>query len=63
MGGFADNREALPADDFHATIERTERQLLENALKACGGNKTAAAAKLGMKSSTFRDKLDKHRLG
>jgi DNA-binding protein Fis len=27
-----------------------------------GGNKSAAAAALGMKLSTFRDKLVKHRL-
>jgi PAS domain-containing protein len=48
---------------FRVTIEVTERVLLENALKATGGNKTAAAATLGMKASTFRDKLVKHGLG
>ncbi len=50
-------------DDFQATMERTERDLLENALKTSSGNKTAAAAALGMKPSTFRDKLVKHGLG
>ena len=35
----------------------------ERALRAAGGNKTAAAAALGMKPSTFRDKLAKHGLG
>ncbi|MHC4179504.1 MAG: helix-turn-helix domain-containing protein, partial [Planctomycetota bacterium] len=43
--------------------ERTERELLESALAASSGNKTAAAAALGMKPSTFRDKLAKHGLG
>jgi len=52
-----------PANDFHAAIERTERELLQRALEAAGGNKTAAAASLGMKPSTFRDKLAKHGLG
>ncbi len=48
---------------FRETIERTERQLLVDALRAAGGNKTAAAAALGMKPSTFRDKLAKYGLG
>jgi len=52
----------LPAEGFHATIQQTERELLENALKTSRGNKTAAAAALGMKPSTFRDKLAKHGL-
>jgi len=33
-----------------------------SALEACGGNKTAAANSLGMKASTFRDKLAKYGL-
>jgi DNA-binding NtrC family response regulator len=62
MSGIANHRNASGAD-FQAAIERTERELLENALRASGGNKTAAAAALGMKPSTFRDKLAKHGLG
>ena len=53
----------LPTGDFQAAMDQTERDLLERALRAAGGNKTAAAAALGMKSSTFRDKLAKHGLG
>ncbi len=49
-------------DGFQAAVNRTERELLEEALHACGGNKTAAAASLGMKPSTFRDKAAKHGL-
>ncbi len=53
----------LPSGGFQAAIDPAEKQLLANALKASGGNKTAAAAVLGMKPSTFRDKLAKHGLG
>ena len=54
---------AAPAGDFQAAMDQTERELLERALRTAGGNKTAAAAALGMKASTFRDKLAKHGLG
>lgn len=53
----------VPAGDFQATMDQTERELLERALRAAGGNKSAAAAALGMKASTFRDKLAKHGMG
>ncbi|MGD0899851.1 MAG: sigma-54 dependent transcriptional regulator [Thermoguttaceae bacterium] len=49
--------------DFQAAMDETERELLERALRLAGGNKTAAAAALGMKPSTFRDRLAKHGLG
>ncbi len=51
------------AGDFQAAMDQTERDLLERALRTAGGNKTAAAVALGMKASTFRDKLAKHGLG
>ena len=57
------NAPRRPAGDFQAAMDQTERELLDNALRAAGGNKTAAAAALGMKPSTFRDKLAKHGLG
>ncbi|GIX02018.1 MAG: acetoacetate metabolism regulatory protein AtoC [Thermogutta sp.] len=49
--------------NFQEAINQAERELLERALREAGGNKTAAAAALGMKPSTFRDKLAKHGLG
>jgi DNA-binding protein Fis len=53
----------LAADGgFKAAMEYAEKQLLVSALEASGGNKTAAAASLGMKPSTFRDKLVKYGL-
>ncbi|HID77796.1 MAG TPA: sigma-54-dependent Fis family transcriptional regulator [Planctomycetaceae bacterium] len=63
MGGIVPEENNLPAEGFRAAMERAERQLLENALKASGGNKQAAAAALRMKPSTFRDKLAKYGLG
>ena len=51
-----------PSGDFQAAMDQTERELLQQALRSAGGNKTAAAAALGMKPSTFRDKLAKHGL-
>jgi DNA-binding NtrC family response regulator len=44
---------------FRQRVERFEAELLLGALKATGGNKTAAARLLGMKPSTFRDKLER----
>ena len=60
--GAAGGKAAL-AGDFQAAMDQTERDLLERALRTAAGNKTAAAAALGMKPSTFRDKLAKHGLG
>jgi len=57
------NGKADLAGDFQAAMDQTERDLLERALRTVAGNKTAAAATLGMKPSTFRDKLAKHGLG
>jgi len=62
IDGLAQRR-PTPHGSFQTAIERTERELLQNALAAAGGNKNAAAAALGMKPSTFRDKLAKHGLG
>ncbi len=47
---------------FNVTVNQTEQKLLHQALKGANGNKSAAARALGMKLSTFRDKLEKHSL-
>ena len=47
---------------FKAAMDYAEKQLLIEALTESGGNKSAAAQTLGMKPSTFRDKLTKHGL-
>ncbi|MFH1266795.1 MAG: response regulator [Planctomycetota bacterium] len=61
-GNDVADRDGGVEPNFNSVIERTERELLENALKATGGNKTTAAAALGLKASTFRDKLAKYGL-
>jgi DNA-binding NtrC family response regulator len=61
--GSPDANHRLPVGGFQAAIDHAEKQLLQEALRNSGGNKTAAAAALGMKPSTFRDKLAKHGLG
>ncbi len=60
--GFMPEEGGAATSGFQAAVNRTERELLEEALRQTGGNKTAAAASLGMKPSTFRDKLAKHGL-
>ena len=61
--GGPDPNQRLPIGGFQAAIDHAEKQLLQDALRSSGGNKSAAAAALGMKPSTFRDKLAKHGLG
>ena len=61
--GGPDPNQRLPVGGFQAAIDHAEKQLLQDALRSSGGNKSAAAAALGMKPSTFRDKLAKHGLG
>ena len=61
--GGPDANQRLPLGGFQAAIDHAEKQLLQEALRNSGGNKSAAAAALGMKASTFRDKLAKHGLG
>lgn len=47
---------------FNIAVNQTEQELLHQALKEANGNKSAAARALGMRLSTFRDKLKKHSL-
>jgi len=47
---------------FRIAVEQTEQELLQQALRKANGNKSAAARSLGMKLSTFRDKLKRHHL-
>jgi DNA-binding NtrC family response regulator len=47
---------------FIIAVNQTEQKLLHQALEEANGNKSAAARALGMRLSTFRDKLKKHSL-
>jgi DNA-binding NtrC family response regulator len=53
---------SLQGPTFKKTIETSERSLLIDALEKVGGNQSKAADSLGMKLSTFRDKLVKYGL-
>ncbi len=54
--------EPTQASPFKNIVMQTERELLERAIMHADGNKSAAARLLGMKFSTFRDKLARHGL-
>ncbi len=60
--GLAELSRGNEGGSFRAAIDFAEKQLLVDALRSSNGNKTAAAVALGMKASTFRDKLAKHGL-
>jgi DNA-binding NtrC family response regulator len=47
----------IATTDFEQTVGRIERQILEDALRKAGGNKTAAAEMLGLKRTTLAAKL------
>jgi DNA-binding NtrC family response regulator len=51
-----------PSGRFNIAVGQTEQELLQQALTQANGNKSAAARALGMRLSTFRDKLKKHGL-
>lgn len=48
---------AIHTNNFEQTVGRIERQILEEALRKAGGNKTAAAEMLGLKRTTLAAKL------
>jgi DNA-binding NtrC family response regulator len=47
----------IQTNDFEQTVGRIERQILEEALRKAGGNKTVAAEMLGLKRTTLAAKL------
>jgi DNA-binding NtrC family response regulator len=53
---------AAPSDLFNGTFEDAERRILEQAITNAGGNKSQAARMLGLKRTTFLDKLKRYRL-
>ena len=48
---------SIETNDFEQTVGRIEKQILEEALRKAGGNKTAAAEMLGLKRTTLAAKL------
>jgi DNA-binding NtrC family response regulator len=55
-------RPSVQCASFKRTIENNERAILAQALDKAAGNQSRAAASLGMKLSTFRDKLFKYNI-
>jgi DNA-binding NtrC family response regulator len=56
-------REGLAAGGrFNVAVSQTEQELIHQALREAKGNKSAAARSLGLRLSTFRDKLKKYSL-
>ena len=49
-------------ESLSGTYTEVERRLLERALRRSGGNKSQAARRLGLKRTTFLDKLRRHGL-
>jgi two-component system response regulator FlrC len=50
-----------PARTASATLEEIEREAIEEALAAAGGNRRAAADRLGIGLRTLYDKLKRYR--
>ena len=53
-------RRLLAQNDL--TVKEAEKQLIVRALKEAGGNRTLAAAKIGMSRRTLHRKLHSHHL-
>ena len=49
-----------PGLDLRAAIERLEKRMIDEALQRAGGNRTEAAALLGLNRTTLVEKLRKY---
>ena len=55
----------IPRDgeiDLNETVEKIEKELIQQALERCSGNKTHAARMLGLKTPTLYNKMEKYGL-
>jgi len=55
-------REVKRATPLHEAVQRFEANLLRRALVSTNGNKARAARMLGVKVTTFHEKLKKHQI-
>ena len=58
--GALGNNSPLPPEAAYGTVSDGEKGMLFAALRACGGNKTQAARKLGIDRTTLWRKLQKY---
>jgi DNA-binding NtrC family response regulator len=63
LRGDASSAIGRPAIRGAMTVEGAEKQLIIRALRECGGNRTAAAAKIGISRRTLHRKLHEYQLG
>ncbi|MGE0784723.1 MAG: sigma 54-interacting transcriptional regulator [Sandaracinaceae bacterium] len=61
-GTSASSAAIAEGEDLRARLDRYEREAIEQALRACGGNQTEAAKQLGLPRRTLVDKLRRYRL-
>ncbi|MGQ9819112.1 MAG: helix-turn-helix domain-containing protein [Candidatus Kapaibacteriales bacterium] len=50
----------MPITDLNCYVENIERQMIEKALRASGGNRTKAAELLNISERTLRYKMQKY---
>jgi two-component system response regulator HydG len=62
LGSNGRGETSPPAEPMDATFDVLERRILEQAIANAGGNKSRAARMLGLKRTTFLDKLKRYRL-
>ncbi len=62
LGGAADPGMRRLLSQGELTVKEAEKQLIQRALKDCGGNRTDAARKLGMSRRTLHRKLHTYQL-
>jgi len=62
-GNGSDPLMAMSNEEIVGSLERAERQAIQHALEACGGNKKAAARVLGIAKSTLHAKLRRFEMG
>jgi two-component system response regulator AtoC len=62
LDGSADTGMRRLLSQGELTVKEAEKQLILRALKECGGNRTAAAKKLGVSRRTLHRKLHSHQL-
>jgi|ERR1043166_1513295 DNA-binding NtrC family response regulator len=62
LGGPGDAGMRRLLSQGELTVKEAEKQLIQRALKECGGNRTLAASKLGMSRRTLHRKLHAHQL-